>query len=101
MHNVNFHNSREPPQSDKTSYRYLPAYSPFLNPCEEVFSHINNNVRRNTPPTGRQDLIERMTLAANQTNNINLSDNFSHWESFLKNALDKETLEGIDKQINL
>ncbi|KII65226.1 hypothetical protein RF11_16502 [Thelohanellus kitauei] len=92
MDNVNFHYSRELPQSDKIPYRYLPAYSPFLNPCEEVFSHIKNNVRRNTAPTGRQDLIERMTFAANQTNNINLSNYFSHSESFFEKCSRQENI---------
>ena len=45
MDNVKFHHSNKEFYDDYPyEIHYLPRYSPFLNPCEEVFSQIKSNV---------------------------------------------------------
>ncbi|KII66591.1 hypothetical protein RF11_03433 [Thelohanellus kitauei] len=47
----------------------LPQYRLFVNPCEEAFSLIKNQVRRDSRPTGANDIIQRMrSVRATVTN---------------------------------
>ena len=39
---------------------YIPPYSPFLNPTEELFSKLKNGVQQN-PLTQQDNLIDRIT----------------------------------------
>ncbi|KII68553.1 hypothetical protein RF11_10743 [Thelohanellus kitauei] len=40
--------------------KFLPRYSPFLAPCEEVFSMFNNRLTRDGIPRGTSDFFPRM-----------------------------------------
>lgn len=84
MDNVRFHHSN-PEFYDEYDYeiRYLPRYSPFLNPCEEVFSKIKSLVRKDGPLNGTIDLKERMQIASNSITENDLKGYFQHCESFL------------------
>lgn len=84
MDNVRFHHSNSE-FYDEYDYEihYLPRYSPFLNPCEEVFSQIKSNVRRNGPLMGRNDLLARMEEASNSVSAEHLKNYFQHAETFL------------------
>ncbi|MGL6145463.1 MAG: IS630 family transposase [Macrococcoides caseolyticum] len=87
MDNVNFHHRPDLINSSNFSIRYLPPYSPFLNPCEEVFSYLKSHVRREAVPRGNDDLINRMREACEMVPNINLSNYYSHCESFFEACL--------------
>ena len=76
--NVNFHHRSDLFEADNFSIRYLPAYSSFLNPCEEVFYYLKNIVRRNTAPAGTDELISRMRSACEDVPNINLLNYLMH-----------------------
>ena len=58
MDNVRFHHVCDE-FADNYSYniKFLPRYSPFLNPCEEVFSKLKNCIRREGRMNGRDDLL--------------------------------------------
>ena len=84
MDNVRFHHTN---QDFYDSYpyeiHYLPRYSPFLNPCEEVFSQIKSNVRKDGPILGSNDLLERMESASLSVTESHLKNYFQHSEEFL------------------
>ncbi|KII67892.1 hypothetical protein RF11_13650 [Thelohanellus kitauei] len=92
MDNVSFHHSVEVPESSNFTIFYLPPYSPMLNPCEEAFSVIKSNVRRNTQPTGIQDLISRMNDATHSVSSQNLENFIMHSESFYESCLNLEDI---------
>ncbi|KII63490.1 hypothetical protein RF11_01443 [Thelohanellus kitauei] len=81
MDNVRFHHSVDI-ESDNISIRYLPPYSPLLNPCEEVFCYIKSHVRRDTQPNGRGDLFTRMRDVSHSVSRQFVSNYFSHSEGF-------------------
>ena len=84
MDNVRFHHTNaEFYDNYPYEVHYLPRYSPFLNPCEEVFSQIKSNVRRNGPLLGTNDLLERMELSSQSVTESNLKSYFQHAETFL------------------
>ncbi|KII64240.1 hypothetical protein RF11_02597 [Thelohanellus kitauei] len=62
MDDVPFHRSVRDivPDDYPFDIKYLPKYSPFLNPCEEVFSQIKYGVRRCRNVEGAGDLSQRM-----------------------------------------
>ncbi|KII73426.1 hypothetical protein RF11_05262 [Thelohanellus kitauei] len=82
MDNVNFHHSQEILSDEDFSFRFLPAYSPFLNPCEEIFSYLKSHVRRDNSPIGTDELIDRMRAAAQEIPNNILSNYYSHCEKW-------------------
>ena len=86
MDNVRIHHNVEM-RAQNIQIKYLPPYSPFLNPCEEIFFYLKNNVRRNTAPTGRNELITRMRDACLSIPNVNLSNYYTHCESFFEACL--------------
>lgn len=92
MDNVRFHHSSTLPTSPNISFIYLPPYSPFLNPCEEVFAFLKNNVRRDTAPIGTNELITRMRNAAQLIQDVNVSNYFSHCESFFGACQRRESI---------
>ena len=88
MDNVSFHHSVSLPENTNNfSIRYLPAYSPMLNPCEEVFSYIKSNVRTDTAPSSTTDLIERMRNSALRITRNILENYIRHMESFTEYCL--------------
>ncbi|KII66265.1 hypothetical protein RF11_13703 [Thelohanellus kitauei] len=87
MDNVQFHHTINLEGHENMSVRYLPAYSPFLNPCEEVFSFLKNRVRTESPPRGTEDLLGRMTEACSHLSSVSISNYFSHCESFFEECI--------------
>lgn len=92
MDNVRFHHSNILPTATNITYKYLPPYSPFLNPCEEVFSYLKNIVRRNATFRGNNELIQRMREASQSIQNTILSNYFSHCESFFGKCQRREDI---------
>ena len=84
MDNVRFHHANQEFYDNfALEVHYLPTYSPFLNPCEEVFSCIKARIRRDGPLNGRSDLIERMVQASNSITEEEATKFFQHSESFI------------------
>lgn len=84
MDNVRFHHSNMEFYDDYPhELKYLPRYSPFLNPCEEVFSQIKSKVRKDGPIRGNNDLFHRMESSAQSITETNLKNYFQHSETFL------------------
>lgn len=89
MDNVRFHHVDE---EFKDSYpyeiKYLPRYSPFLNPCEETFSKLKNSIRREGRMNGTNDLLQRMENACRTIVTQDLSNYILHTESFFNDCLE-------------
>ncbi|KII69905.1 hypothetical protein RF11_15685 [Thelohanellus kitauei] len=83
MDNVRFHHS-DPDFYDSYPYqiKWLPRYSPFLNPCEECFSQIKSIVRRDGALQGTNDLISRMTEACGRVTQESLANYINHRQQF-------------------
>lgn len=64
MKNVIFHHLVKILETANYEMNFLPPYSQMLNPCEEVFSLIKLNFRRDTAHTER-DTINSMKEASN------------------------------------
>ncbi|XP_065642833.1 uncharacterized protein LOC136074445 [Hydra vulgaris] len=77
MDNVRIHHNVEM-RAQNIQIKYLSPYSPFSNPCEEIFFYLNNNVQRNTAPAARNELITRMREACLSIPNVNLSNYLLH-----------------------
>lgn len=93
MDNVKFHHSNQEFFDDYPyEVKYLPRYSPFLNPCEETFSHIKCNVRRNATLHGTNDLIQRMRDSCSLVTSTYLSNFVQHCESFFPKCLTQEDI---------
>lgn len=88
MDNVKFHHANQP-FYDEYPYevRYMPRYSPFLNPCEEVFSQIKASVRRDGRINGSNDLLQRMRISSEGVTQVHLENYFQHSESFFEACL--------------
>ncbi|KII68709.1 hypothetical protein RF11_01069 [Thelohanellus kitauei] len=87
MDKKRFHNTIDLGTHPNFLIRCLPAHSPSLNRREKVFTFVKNNVRRETFPESRNDLLGRMTDVCRQLNNTNISGYFSQWEGFLEDCI--------------
>ncbi|KII61204.1 hypothetical protein RF11_11289 [Thelohanellus kitauei] len=75
MDNVNFHHMTSLIEGTIHDIRFLPPYSPFLNPCEE------------TPPIGNDDLIGTMRDACGHVTSAHLNNYIGHAESHFEDCL--------------
>ncbi|KII64249.1 hypothetical protein RF11_02606 [Thelohanellus kitauei] len=87
LDNVNFHHSKDYTEGTNHKIHFLPPYSAFLNPCEEVFSQLKSRVRRDSPPRGTDDLLQRMRESCTSVTQQNLSNYIRHSESFFEDCL--------------
>ncbi|KII61374.1 hypothetical protein RF11_12788 [Thelohanellus kitauei] len=84
-----FHIQRVPHKNTRNPWK---GKIPFLNPCEEAFSLIINQVRRDSRPTGANDLIQRMRSACTTVTSSQLFGFFLHSESFSNMYLNEEDI---------
>jgi len=89
MDNCRFHHSADVIKmlcSNKIKYKFLPPYSPQLNPIEEFFGELKANYKVIRPLSkNRQTVKDRVsTLMANRSTNFNL--NFQRAKDFLNQA---------------
>jgi transposase len=92
MDNARFHHSSNIKlwfQEKGVILRYLPPYTPQLNPIEEVFSTIKNRLHK-TRPMGRTsaELIANITNVINNINGDN-EINFDSYYEHMREYLDK------------
>lgn len=94
MDNVPFHKSQVI-QNSFLAYghdvMYLPPYSPFLNPIEEMFSKLKSIVRR-VEPRNLQDLLEGIRNAHTRITANDCHGYFEHMKTFIQPSLDKENI---------
>ncbi|KII66774.1 hypothetical protein RF11_15240 [Thelohanellus kitauei] len=95
MDNVNFHHMENLIEGTIHDIRFLPPYSPFLNPSEEVFSQLKSYVRRDTAPLGTDDMIKRMRDACGRVTSEHLTNYIGHAESHFEDCL---LLNDINRQ---
>lgn len=91
--NVNFHHRQDLITLQNYEIVFLPPYSPFLNPCEEVFSLIKSRVRRDTPIRGSDDLIQRMQSACAKIEPAFFASYIARCESFFERCLLRQDIE--------
>ncbi|KAF0986902.1 hypothetical protein HZS_4862 [Henneguya salminicola] len=80
MDNVNFHHMPNLINAPNISLKYIQPHSPFLNPCEEVFSFLKSHAKRDTPPIGTGALINRIKQSCLRMPTINISNHYSTCE---------------------
>ncbi|KII65289.1 hypothetical protein RF11_02709 [Thelohanellus kitauei] len=76
--NVNFHQMANFIEGTIHDIRFLAYYSPFVNPCEEVFSHFKSLVRRDTLPLRMDHLIVRMRYGCGHVTSEHLKNYIDH-----------------------
>lgn len=93
MDNCSIHHSNnEFYDNFEPEIHYLPPYSPFLNPCEEVFSLIKSRIRKHGPLNGRDDLVNRMKNAALSITQNEAQSFIHHSEQFMGKCFTKEDI---------
>jgi transposase len=95
MDNVAFHKVeevREMIESTGHMIKFLPAYSPFLNPIENMFSQWKQLVRAGSPNC-EAELIVLIDSVYNQISRVNCNAYFEHMLSFLPRCEEKAIIE--------
>ena len=70
---------------------YLPAYSPFLNPIEEVFSKWKHLVRTKNC-VSEDDLFDQIHLCSEQISEADCRGYFNHMKKYLLRCLDRQEI---------
>ena len=92
MDNVRFHHNsgiREKIELKNHSIVFIPPYSPFLNPIEEVFAQWKSIVRKANCQT-ENDLYQEIHNASDEISPSDCASYFDHMESFIRKSLEKE-----------
>ncbi|XP_061514175.1 uncharacterized protein LOC133393386 isoform X1 [Anopheles gambiae] len=95
MDNVAFHKSSEVKEAigyDEDKPVYLPPYSPFLNPIENLFSKWKNLVKR-ANAQNEQELMEAITNCANLVTSQDCEGYFRNMGAYLARCLRGEVIE--------
>lgn len=71
---------------------FLPPYSPFLNPIEELFNQWKGLIRR-TEPENEDELYNAVNNTSDKITPQNCQNYIRHMESYLNNCLNKEIIE--------
>ena len=94
MDNVSFHRVEEIRQKIETrghTIEFLPPYSPFLNPIEEVFSKWKGIVKQKNC-LNEDQLIKSIRKASKKINKSNCIGYFQHMKQFLRPCLEREPI---------
>lgn len=70
---------------------FLPPYSPFLNPIENVFHQWKSIVRKNNPKS-HQELVKLMEEAPNEISSTQLNSYVRHSKKYFLKCLNKEPI---------
>ncbi|KII65454.1 hypothetical protein RF11_06352 [Thelohanellus kitauei] len=71
---------------------YLPKFSPFLNPCQEVYSKLRKCIKREGKIVGTDDLKSRMENALSQVTCEEISIYILTSESFFEDCIEKRDI---------
>lgn len=92
MDNCSFHHRKDVLQlldDNNIRYRFLPPYSPQLNPIEEYFSHFKSKLSSMHPfPADRKELKELIESVL-QNDNVNFNGWFLHMRNYIQKALSR------------
>ena len=94
MDNVRFHKSRmvnEIIESSGHAIFYLPPYSPFLNPIENMFSTWKENVRR-LMPNNEQELMNYIENGTNSINRQMLENYYGKMMDYVRRGMLREQI---------
>lgn len=94
MDNVPFHKKQEIKDFITESghnYVYLPPYSPFLNPIENMFSKWKNGVKKRKSQS-EDELYENIHAAAGDISNEDCQNYFLHMQKYIIRCLRKEII---------
>jgi transposase len=92
MDNVSFHHAndvRELVESSGHQLLFLPAYSPFLNPIENVFNQWKHRVKC-AQPQCEDELLAAIQTAAMTITPEQCQNYFSHMETFIPRCLNRQ-----------
>jgi transposase len=95
MDNVRFHKTElitNLIQSHGHRAVFLPPYSPFLNPIENLFNQWKNFIKRGEPQNENQ-LYELVNNSSELITSIHCMNYYKHMESYLHKCLNKEEIE--------
>lgn len=95
MDNVAFHKSpicTELIISAGHDIKFLPPYSPFLNPIENLFSQVKQNVR-SSRPNNEADLFSSIQRSFDAVLSDQCEAYYRHMLSFIPKCLQRETIE--------
>ena len=70
---------------------FLPAYSPFLNPIEEVFGWLKRRVKQ-SQPDGAQDLFNVLELGQAELSEDHVAAFFRHMVSYIPACIRRERI---------
>lgn len=94
LDNVPFHRSlqvRQLIQDSGHQVLFLPPYSPFLNPIENIFSKWKEYVRREKPQN-EENLIELIDRGGNLITNEDCNNCYLHMTTFLNRCINNEII---------
>lgn len=95
MDNVSFHKTDEVKELITLSgfeYMFLPPYSPFLNPIENMFSKWKEHVRRGNPEN-EQNLMQLIEDGACLVSNEDTDGYFRNMLSYIPRCLNREEIK--------
>jgi transposase len=95
MDNVPFHRSvvvKETIENFGWEFLYLPPYSPFLNPIENLFSKWKESVRRSSP-NNEEQLLNLVENGAEKITSENCSGYYRNMFRYLRISLNNEIIE--------
>jgi len=99
MDNVKFHRSKiirelfEQPPVYNYEVRFMPPYSPFLDPVESVFSQLKSKVKANRPFTD-EELLQSIQDATKTVTAQHCRNYYAHCRSFYQKCLNMEDIQG-------
>ena len=96
MDNVAFHHSRSVADLiANAGHRlvFLPAYSPFLNPIENVFNQWKHKVKT-LEPTSESELLLAIDSSAGDVSQTNCRNYFNKMETYIPRCLNYEEIDG-------
>jgi transposase len=96
MDNVPFHHSRdirEHIEGSGNQLMFLPPYSPFLNPIENVFNQWKNSVK-SARPSNEQELLTAIHSSCDLITPEQCHNYFGHMETFIPMCLNGEDISG-------
>ncbi|KAG0436621.1 hypothetical protein DMUE_4127 [Dictyocoela muelleri] len=94
MDNVSFHKSSlitNLVEYTQHSILYLPPYSPFLNPIENLFSQWKDLVRRSNC-NSESELFDRISGSLNEIGSVQCQNYYLHMLKFLPRCSNKEII---------
>jgi transposase len=95
MDNVAFHKSlevREVIELSEFNFMFLPPYSPFLNPIENMFSKWKNMVKRSNP-CNEEDLMNSITSSVLTITASDCQGYFRNMSAYIPRCINRQVIE--------